>query len=318
MIKQTLVVFALCISVNLLAQTPSAQVPVETRIKIDAGELQLGASLLVPPTQNKVPVVLIVAGSGATDRDGNNIKMGLHTDSYKLLADSLARYGIASLRYDKRGVGESKMTVPSGRPRLYDDEVQDAVRCAQYLQKDSRFSILVVAGHSQGALTGLLAIGNADKYISLAGIGKRGSESIREQLRNQPPMVVENANRILDSLVAGHDVHNVPAYLNSLFAPSQQPYTKSWFRYDPATEISKLKIPSLIIQGTNDFQIPVEDAQRLAAHCPAARLIVIKNMNHLFRIITGPLQENQQSYSQPGLPLSAELVREVAGFVTNH
>jgi hypothetical protein len=89
----------------------------------------------------------------------------------------------------------------------------------------------------------------------------------------------------------------------------------SWFKYNPQTEIQRLKIPILIIQGTNDIQVTVEDAKWLSNANPQSRVAFIDNMNHIFRIVKGDRQENIATYNNPSLPLADELVKDITSFI---
>jgi uncharacterized protein len=262
---------------NLSAQVVDLPISLQT----ETGKVE--GTLLIPDRENKVPLVLIIAGSGPTDRDGNNPVM--KNNSLKMLAEGLAENGIASLRYDKRGVGESKDAGLSESELRFEHYVQDAKAWVDYLSKDSRFSEFVILGHSEGSLIGMIATQNPDvtKFISLAGVGTPAGEIIREQLKPQPPFVLEQSLPILEKLEKGETVDEVPPMLFSLFRPSVQPYLVSWFRYDPRQELAKLNKPILIIQGTTDLQVGVDDAEKLANANERAELRIIEEMNHILK-----------------------------------
>ncbi len=105
--------------------------------------------------------------------------------------------------------------------------------------------------------------------------------------------------------------------LVTLFRPSVQPYIISWFKYNPQEEIKKLQIPVLIIPGTKDIQVTTEDAKLLATANPKAKLALINNMNHIFRIVKGSRDENIATYSNASLPISDELVKTIIMFIAN-
>jgi pimeloyl-ACP methyl ester carboxylesterase len=109
----------------------------------------LSGTLDLPAGKGPFPVMLLIAGSGPTDRNGNN-PLGIKWDSYKLLGKGLAERGIAVLRYDKRGVGES---VGAGLFRLpeFNTYVTDAADWIQLLRKEKRFSKVGIIGHSEGS-----------------------------------------------------------------------------------------------------------------------------------------------------------------------
>ena len=271
-------------------------------------------TLSFPATASKTPVVLIIAGSGPTDRNGNNPMM--KNESLRMLAQALATKGIASVRFDKRGIAASAAAGKSEAEMRFDDYIQDAKAWIELLKQDARFSKVIVAGHSEGSLIGMVAaLGKADGFISIAGGGKSADRILKDQLATQPAMIKDPSYRIIDSLVEGKTVKEVNPMLFSLFRPSVQPYMISWFKYSPVAEIAKLSIPVLIVQGTHDLQITTTDAEALAAARPTAKLVVIQKMNHVLKIIEGGQAENGASYNNPSLPISEELVSVVADFV---
>jgi hypothetical protein len=268
--------------------------------------------MATPAGKSSMPVALIIAGSGPTDRDGNNPVM--KNNSLKMLAAALLKQGIACLRYDKRGVGESAAALKSEAAIRFDDYVNDARAWISFLRKDKRFSKIVVIGHSEGSLIGMIAGKEADQFVSIAGAGQSADKILKEQLKAQPASVQDMAFPIIDSLSNGQLVSQVPPLLFSLFRPSVQPYLISWFKYDPATEIKKLSIPVLITQGTTDIQVSVEDAKRLHAAIPKAQLLIINGMNHVLKLASADRQANIKTYSDPNLPLAPELVQGIVDF----
>jgi len=156
---------------------------------------------------------------------------------------------------------------------------------------------------------------SADKFISIAGFGQSADLILKDQLGSQPKEVKDLSFPIIDSLKNGNTVKNVPPILNSLFRPSVQPYLISWFRYDPQIEIKKLSVPALIVQGTNDIQVGVENARQLSNANPKAELLLINDMNHIFRITEGDRLTNIATYNNINLPVSEELVEAVTGFI---
>ena len=286
----------------------------ETKISLQTRTGEVHGTLTVPEKSGKVPVALLIAGSGPTDRDGNNPMM--KNNSLKILATELAKNGIATLRYDKRGVAESKGASKSESDLRFDDYVSDAKEWIQLLKKDKRFSKVIVIGHSEGSLLGMMAATSADKFVSIAGAGQSADKILKEQLKTQPQQVQDMTFPIIDSLKNGKMVENVNPMLNSLFRQSVQPYLISWFRYDPQSEIGRLTIPVLIVQGTNDIQVSVEDAKRLAAANHKAKLILVDKMNHIFRRVdVEDRQANIATYSNSDLPIAVELVKSTVKFI---
>lgn len=283
-------------------------------LKTTTGTLQ-GSLTLPASTDENIPVVLLIAGSGPTDRNGNG--PGLRSDAYKKLGDSLAANGVAMLRYDKRGVAGSKAAVAREEDLTFDTYIQDAVAWVDTLRKTRRFGTITVAGHSEGSLIGMVAAfqAKADRYISIAGPGQTIHEVLKTQLATLPDSMRMDAYRSLDSLRAGHLVKKPNPLLYSLFRPSVQPYMISWMKYDPAIEIQKLTIPVAIVQGGHDIQVALSEAERLREALPGAKWLVFDQMNHLLKDAPADRAGNLATYNQPDLPLTEGLVEAVAGFV---
>lgn len=299
--------------VSGLAQATVLQRP----ISLDTGNGELFGSLLLPKSDTPVPVVLIISGSGPTDRDGNNPEGG-RNDSLKRLAWVLARHNIASVRYDKRGVAASLAATPDERNLSVEAYVADAVAWSHKLAADPRLGPLILLGHSEGALIASLAApqANAAAVISVAGSARPIDQVLRQQLSSRlPPALMLRSNELLDSLKAGRPNANVPPQLQVIFRPSVQPYLISLFRQDPAQAFAALKMPALIIQGSHDIQVSVEDARQLRAAKPDAQLALIEGMNHVMRIVPNDVKRQLASYKDPNLPLAAELGVQILRFI---
>jgi len=308
--KTHIIAFLLGVLATTLAL---GQTELNLTLKTETGNIE--GTLMYPSAPIPVPVALIIAGSGPTDRNGNSPMMT--NNSLKMLATELASVGIASLRYDKRGISQSKSAGMKEAELKFEIYISDAVEWIKLLKDDKSFNQLVVIGHSEGSLIGMIASQNTkvDKFISIAGAGQTADHLIREQLKAQPPMVMEQSTPILDELVKGNTVESVPPFLNSLFRTSVQPYLISWFKYDPQKEITKLEKPVLIIQGTTDIQVNVEDANRLHAAKPDSKLALIDGMNHIFKNADATPLTNMMTYRQPDLPLNGELVKVIGDFI---
>jgi pimeloyl-ACP methyl ester carboxylesterase len=303
----------------ILAMVLPAALLAGEAVKLDTGSGTLAGTLELPEGKAPVAVVLIIAGSGPTDRDGNSSMIKGKNDSLKMLAEGLAAHGIASLRYDKRGIAESKSAAAKEDALRFEMYVDDAVRWGEYLRKDSRFRALVIAGHSEGSLIGMIAARKlaANGFVSIAGAGQPAGQIILEQLRGKslPAELMKQTEDAVKALEGGHTVESVSPALAALFRPSVQPYLISWFRYDPAREIANLKMPVLILQGTTDIQVTVQDAKRLSAANPAAKLAIIEGMNHVMKDVPADMSKQIASYGDPALPISAKLMDEVVALV---
>ncbi|WP_447802448.1 alpha/beta hydrolase [Pseudomonas serbica] len=306
----------IALSLTLISGFAQATV-LQRPITLDTGTGELFGSLLLPKSETPVPVVLIISGSGPTDRDGNNPDGG-RNDSLKRLAWVLAKHNIASVRYDKRGVAASLAAAPDERNLSVEGYVADTEAWGRKLKTDPRFSQLILLGHSEGALIASLAAPSVDAaaVISMSGSARPIDQVLREQLGNRlPPPLVLRSNQLLDSLKAGKTDDNVPPQLQVIFRPSVQPYLISLFRQDPAAAFARLKMPALIIQGSNDIQVGINDAKLLKAAKPDAELALIEGMNHVMRIVPNDVKRQLASYKDPQLPLAAELGTRILAFI---
>ncbi len=288
----------------------------EVTLTVPGGVLH--GTLSLPAFDGKVPVVLLHAGSGPTDRDGNSAMLPGHNDSLRMVADALARAGIASVRYDKRGVGASTMAGVREADLRLDHYIDDATAWLRQLRADPRFSRIVMAGHSEGAQIAAVACAKApaDACILIAGAGSGLDDILRAQLKPRLPADLYAQNeRILLALKRGELVGDVPPALLSLYRPSVQPYLISSLSIDPRAAVAALRMPVLILQGTTDLQVSVADAQALSAAAPAARLVIVPGMNHVLKVTGGDRAQQMPSYSDPQLPLAPALVEALAAFV---
>jgi pimeloyl-ACP methyl ester carboxylesterase len=292
-----------------------AQAGAGTPVELPVAGGKVSATLLMPASPAaKTPVVLIIAGSGPTDRDGNSPALPGKNNSYRLLAEALAADGIASLRYDKRGIAQSVVTGLTETDLRFETFVADAASWVSFLRNDPRFSTITVVGHSEGSLIGMLAAraARADAFVSVAGVARRASDALRDQLRPQlaaTPEVWKGSETILASLEAGKTVDAIPPQpiLAQLYRGSVQPYLISWFKYVPATELARLTIPVAILQGTTDIQVQPSEADALHTAKADAQFALIDGMNHILKMVPADQAQQVASYSNPDLPIAPAL-----------
>ena len=262
----------------------------------------------LPAGRGPFASALIIAGSGPTDRNGNS-PLG-SPDLYRKLAEALSDVGVASLRYDKRGVADSAPALTHEEDVRVETLVDDAVGWLRWWKLDRRVGPLIVVGHSEGALLGTLAVQQepVQGFVALAAAGRKLGVLLREQMRARlPAQLRPSAESILARLEAGSEVTQVPAELMALFRPSVQPYMMSLLRYDPAAELAKLSLPTLLVQGTTDIQVSMVDAKALARARPAATLLTVKGMNHVLKRVPEG-SDQRASYANGTLPLAPALV----------
>lgn len=261
-------------------------------------------TLTIPKVKGKeIPVALIIAGSGPTDRNGNNPFM--KNNSLKMMSDSLINMGIATLRYDKQGIGESSAATKPEIELTVEDFIADVKLWLQFLDNHKKLGEITIIGHSEGSLFALAAAQDysVKRVISIAGAGRRIDKVIIEQLGAQDIKLADEASVIFDSLRRGIPVDNVSPNLQALFRKSIQPYIVSWLKYNPADLVSSLKCPVYIIQGDKDIQVQIEDARLLVGQNKHAKLYVVDGMNHILKPVEGDRDTNMMTYIDPKLPI---------------
>lgn len=304
----------------LFAIALAASSPVATEVTAPgpAGVLKGTMLSLAPP---RGPVMLIIPGSGPTDRDGNN-PLGVSAATYKLLAEGLAERGVTTVRIDKRGMFGSGAAVPDANAVTVADYATDVGAWTAAIRKRTGAPCVWLLGHSEGGLVALVAGREKDVcgLVLVSAGGRPVGEVLREQLRSNPANapILDQAMTAIDSLEAGkmaETVHMHPALLQ-LFAPQVQKYLVSLFSYDPATLIAGYSRPVLIVQGQRDIQVSEQDARRLKAALPRAKLVLLPDANHVLKAVpSDDRAANAATYSDPALPLAPNVVATIADFV---
>lgn len=284
---------------------------------VNNGSGNLYGTLVLPKNTGKVPVVLMIGGSGPTDRNMNQ-EPALKTNSFLMLAEALAADGIATVRYDKRGVGKSMAALQSNNVKL-DDFIGDAELFISKLKVDPRFSKVIVLGHSEGAAIGLIASldKNPDAFISLCGYENNMAVLLKKQLKTLASAEdYKIAAEILDSLKAGKVVHRtLPPAMANIFTPPAQSFIISTMKYNSTAEMAKLKIPIMVVGGTTDLQVGVDEAKHLAKGNPRIALKLITGMNHVLKNAPADRTLNHQTYNNPELPLHQDLIPLLTDFI---
>ncbi len=287
-----------------------------TEISLETESGRLFGTLEGAPEKNS-HVVLIHPGSGPTDRDGNSPVIPGANNSLKYIADHLSKKGIASLRIDKRGIAASQAAGMKEVDLRFENYVEDCAAWAAELKKRG-FSKVVILGHSEGSLIGMIAVmkSGAAGFISVAGPARPANEILEEQLAGKlTPQLKKQSDDVLSSLTKGEMNDEVPAALNSLYRPSVQPYLISWFAYDPSAEIAKVDVPVLILQGTSDVQVPESAALALKKNAKDATVVIVEGMNHVLKEAEMDNASQMKAYSDPELPVCQELLDAAVKFV---
>ena len=294
---------------------PSTTAGIFNKEEITINTLLKGSLYSPLKNSNKATLVIVIAGSGPTDRDGN--QKNLVNNSLKYLCEGLAQNNITAFSYDKRMFAQVAMGTLNEATLSFDDFINDAKAVFTFFKNQKKYNKIIIAGHSEGSLIGMIAANNAaDGFISIAGPGKPIDAVIVEQIEKQAPFLKEEVQKDFEILKSGKTFELNNQMLASIFRPSVQPYMISWLKYNPQAEIKKLKIPTLLLNGTKDLQVSVQDAELLKQSKPDAELVIIDTMNHVFKEIKGDTAENMKSYNDPNIPISALLVNTITRFIS--
>ncbi|GGH39707.1 alpha/beta hydrolase [Mangrovimonas yunxiaonensis] len=284
----------------------------ETQITIN--ELIEG-TLLTEEGSTPSKLAIIIAGSGPTDRNGNQNFM--KNNSLKKLAEAITQESVATFRYDKRSVKLIKQGKIDNSNILFDDFVTDAKAVIAHFSQN--YDNIYVIGHSQGSLIGMLAAKDqAAGFISLAGAGKSFDAVLLEQIEKTAPMFADASQKTLAVLKQGQTTKEYPLALVSLFDESLQPFMISWIKHNPQSIISTLNMPCLIINGTKDLQVSEAEAKLLDEAAQKSSLHLIKNMNHVLFTIEGGDLENAKSYNESSRTINPEMVAAISKFILDN
>jgi alpha/beta superfamily hydrolase len=274
----------------------------------------IDGSLVTPDSNPSKSLVIIIAGSGPTNRNGN--QNFLKSNNLKKLAIALAENNFASFRYDKRIVKQIETGNVDVKNMRFEDFVNDAKDVITYFANKTEFSKLYIAGHSQGSLVGMLAIDeNIDGFISLAGAGQNIGDVIVDQINNTARQFVEDTKKVVKKLKAGQTTTEYPQALQAIFNLETQPFMISWMTYNPTEIIASIKQPVLIVNGTKDLQVSVGEAKLLANANQDASIRIIDNMNHVLFTIEDDKLENSKSYGESFRPINPELIESIVLFI---
>ena len=267
------------------------------------------------------PVVLIIPGSGPTDRDGNN-PLGVTAGTYRLLAEALQQRGVSSVRIDKRGMFGSRAAISDANAVTIADYATDVRAWTRSIRERTGAKCVWVLGHSEGSLVALAAAQQSEGIcgvISVSGAGRRLADVMRAQLRANPANapILDDALKAVAELEAGRrvDPAGLPGPLPMLFPSAVQGFVIDLFAQDPARLAGSLKVPLLVVQGETDLQTSVEDARALASAQPKARLVLVPGVNHVLKSAPADPAANLATYSNPALPVSPSVADAIAEFV---
>jgi pimeloyl-ACP methyl ester carboxylesterase len=273
----------------------------------------------------RAPPVLIIPGSGPTDRDGNN-PLGIRASTYRLLAQGLAAEGMPTLRFDKRGLFGSAGAIPDANAVTIDDYAEDVHVWSVILRERTGAPCVWLLGHSEGGLVALAAAKDAASICGLilvAAAGRRLGEILREQLRANPanaPILAE-AEQAIDRLEAGQHVDgaSLPPALLPLFRSELQGFLIDAIAHDPARLIAGFRKPVLILQPGHDLQVSRTNAERLQAAKPDAELHISPGTSHVLKYVgSDDPAANLATYGAVDLPLAPDIIPTIAAFIRAH
>jgi alpha-beta hydrolase superfamily lysophospholipase len=300
------------------AEPPPAAQPEDATVAVDSGNADgafLYGSFLRPVNKNSYSAVLILPEAGA-DRNGNDADHEAKPDTYHELAKDLAAHGIASVRIDKRGVGQSIKAIDHEEDLRFSTYVDDAVTWIKFLKAQPHVGCVAVFGHSESALVAALAAQKVSvcAIIEASGASRPFASVLAGQLKtafdagrfNKEDF--DQASRILDQLTAGHQVLDPPKKLDPLFRRSVQPYLISWLNLNPVDAL-KTNTPVLIIQGSSDFQLNSDDPRRLSTAPKKVRVVMVPGADHDLKIKAADAKSDQPR------PLSPQVATAIDTFL---
>ena len=268
----------------------------------------LAGTLLLPlwSELQKVPGIVLVAGSGPTDRDGNNPLTPERTDVLKRIAELLAAAGIATLRYDKRGIGgstqRSRGTLEEQeRFFAWDNFVGDVAAAHGELVKHDEIKSYATAllGHSEGGLLVLAAVPSIGKnrphgMVLASTPGRPMREIVHAQVARGAPHLVDAVERTMATIQAsGHVPADLPIELQALFPRYVGPYLQRMLAFDPAQALLGLDLACLLLQGAADRQVvPMEDVQplidALGKRGTPGEAVIVPGVSHNLKLMNWP------------------------------
>lgn len=270
--------------------------PRETQVAVPSGALVLSGTLTLPAGEGPHPAALILPGSGPLDRDGDvrGARLGISRD----LARVLAQRGVASLRYDRRGVGASQGDFLAAGLH---DNLADARAMWAWLRArtEVRHGATTLIGHSEGALLAS-AFGGRPEAESLAGVvllagaARTGEETLAWQTRRIAPGL-PLAGRVLLRLLRidlverqARNVGKIRATATDVARIGGRRINARWHRelldFDPTARLAQLPAPVLAVTGDKDIQVDPADLDVIAATAPGpVKTVRVPDLTHLLR-----------------------------------
>jgi dipeptidyl aminopeptidase/acylaminoacyl peptidase len=301
--------------------------PGDEPVLIPAAGFNLGATLTKPQgtaLPARVPAVVLVGGSNVNDRDGYVAGIPVLGQ----LAGALANAGFFTVRYDKRGFGQSGGRAESA---TLTDTAEDARVIVRWLAQRKVIDPkrIAIVGHSEGAWVGLLAARDrrVAAVVAIAAAGSTGAELVLEQQRHAleqlktPPeeqqQKIALQQKIQSAVLSGTGWEGVPPALRR---QADTPYFQSLLAFDPAKVVDDVRQPILFVHGDLDRQVPVDHAERITAlarttgKSKSVELVTVRGVNHL--LVPATTGEVSEYASLPDRNISREATTAISGWLT--
>lgn len=305
--------------IAILAAAALAMTPEEVTIPGPGGPI---AGTLTDPGDG-APALILIAGSGPTDRNGDS-PLGIRGGAYKQLAEGLAEQGVATIRYDKRGMFGSATAIPNANKVTFDDYAADAHGWIA-LMRERGHDCVWLGGHSEGSTVAQFAAQNPDGIcglILISGAGRPILDVMEAQFSRQlPPAMMAQASAAIAQLKAGEEVDAsaLPGPLQPMFTGDIAAFMASSYTIDPADLLPGINVPILIVQGTEDLQVAISEGERMKAVKPEATLITLDGVNHAMKNVPpGNPAANIASYGDAEMKIDPRLAESIASFIKAH
>jgi uncharacterized protein len=300
----------------------------EEKVMLKTTTGTLHGTLLIPDNASStatVPVVLIVNTNTVVDRNGTSKHYRDSSNHLKYLAHELGKEGIASLRYDTRGVAESEWAFVSEVYHDFERTVSDIAGWTTQLRKDKRLGTLTLMGCSMPndygreaslASTVVATRVPVDGLLLVAGDSRKPLAVFRAKAAmTYTPQTARMVDSLAGLLEQGQRFTLKPqdGLVYDLLRPNVQPYLLSINKYDPKTEIAKVNVPLIVLHGTKDWSIEPQIVQELAAANPKAKFVAVKDMSYHFK--KGVEDDSTLPAKRAAVPIMPEIVDIVADFV---
>lgn len=293
---------------------------IETNVSIPTGEASMAGTLATPDGEGPFPAALLVAGSGPLDRDGNHKRLPLALS--RDLALILNGAGWASLRFDKRGVGESSGDYLSNG---FYDELADATSALKWLVSQPNITGVVPVGHSAGALYAgeMSAAGNAPSgAVLLAYTTSTGEETLiwqASEIGESVPRFVKALLGIFGTSIEKQQLKALTKLKNTskdVVRIQGQRINAKWMReflaYDPKPVLRSTTSPLLAITGSKDVQVNPADIDTIdAISGDHATAILVSDVDHILRTETDPVSNPKKYKKQITKPIDSRVVEAI-------